>query len=106
MGTGGGDWRETQLRPTSSRLAGGVPTFGLESHFPTACMFLGFQLWFCLFFLSPGFFTFFSPDSSLIFVSFGSFFPIISDPLVFSLSISLKLMRLCTSFFFSLPLPS
>lgn len=87
MGTGGGGWREAQLWPTSSRLAEGVPIFGLESHFPTACMFLGFQLWFFLFFLSPGFFTFFSPDSSLIFVPFGSFFPIISDPLVFSLSL-------------------
>lgn len=102
METGGGDWKETQLWPTSGRLAGGVPIFGLESHFPTACMFLGFQLWFFLFFLSPGFFTFFSPDSSLIFVSFGSFFPIISGPL-FSLSISLKLMRLCTSFFLPPP---
>ena len=34
--------------------------------------FLGFQVWFFLFSIPPGFFTFFSPDSSLIFVPFGS----------------------------------
>ena len=68
-------------------------------------MFLGFHLWFFLFLLCPTFFTFFSPDSSLIFVLFGSFFPIIFDPLVFSLSVSLKVMHLYTSLFFSPPPP-
>lgn len=69
------------------QAGGGVPIFGLESHFPTACMFLGFQLWFFLFFLSLVSLPF-SLQIRLIFVSFGSFFPIISGPLF--LSVHLK----------------
>ena len=42
---------------------------------------------------------------SHLLVLFGSFFPIIFDPLVFSLSVSLKVMHLYTSLFFSPPPP-
>lgn len=84
MGAGGGGSRWTQLWSASGRLAPGVSAFGLESHF--------FRLWFFSFYISPGFFTFFSPDLSVIFVpsplALLSVFPLISDFPALHLSIS------------------
>lgn len=93
MGAGGGGLEANELgcgQPRVGRRLGYLPSaWSLTSQL--CGDFLDVQLWFCLFYASPGF-TFFSPDLSLIFLPVPlAVFPLISDSPVLCLSISLSL---------------